>query len=154
MSKICKEGPQDWVCESCSSPESARKEEALVSPHVVNNEGERLPAPSKVHYTSSLQAHSKKLKHADTSKVKFIPTEEVIRLSSGGTTKTNFSPKRVFSNFKAPMSRRTPIKSKILTPISPVKKPPRYGSMHLLSRIDQNASQNFKETRGEETFSA
>nr|XP_048330695.1 uncharacterized protein LOC125422648 [Ziziphus jujuba var. spinosa] len=147
MLKVRKEGPHDWVCESCSPPESARKEEALGSPHVLHGDGEQLSAPSKVHYTSSLQAHSKRPKHAATSKVKFIPTEEVIRLSSGGTTRTTLSPKRGFSNFKASMSRTTPIKSKILTLISPVKKRPRYGSMRILSQIDQHTSQNLKETR-------
>lgn len=154
MLKVRKEGPHDWVCESCSPPESARKEEAFGSPHVLHGDGEQLSAPSKVHNTSSLQAHSKRPKHAATSKVKFIPTEEVIRLSSGGTTRTTLSPKRGFSNFKASMCRTTPIKPKILTLISPVKKRPRYGSMRILSQIDQHTPQNLKETRGEKTFSA
>ncbi|XP_048329114.2 PHD finger-containing protein 6 isoform X1 [Ziziphus jujuba] len=147
MLKVRKEGPHDWVCESCSPPESARKEEAFGSPHVLHGDGEQLSAPSKVHNTSSLQAHSKRPKHAATSKVKFIPTEEVIRLSSGGTTRTTLSPKRGFSNFKASMCRTTPIKPKILTLISPVKKRPRYGSMRILSQIDQHTPQNLKETR-------
>ncbi|XP_059443575.1 uncharacterized protein LOC132175601 isoform X2 [Corylus avellana] len=86
--------PEDWICESCLSnnivsPEAGRKKDIvrtmpLDPPDVVCNESMHTSGPS-----SRGQAYPRRQKPVETGKVKFIPTEEVIRLSSGATEKRN-----------------------------------------------------------------
>jgi hypothetical protein len=86
--------PEDWICESCLSnnlvsPEVGRNKDIvrtmpLDPPDVVCNVSMHTSGPS-----SRGQAYPRRQKPVETGKVKFIPTEEVIRLSSGATGKGN-----------------------------------------------------------------
>ncbi|XP_062074250.1 uncharacterized protein LOC133778366 [Humulus lupulus] len=73
--KVKHEVPEDWVCESCQS----------VSDSVLMESGKRdevvTIAMSKGKLSIS-QLHSKKKKPVETGKVKFIPHEEILKLSS------------------------------------------------------------------------
>ena len=56
MCKLSDEVPENWVCESCSSPESSGKEDTLRSPYYeVQNGATHLSGSSKVHYDSGLR---------------------------------------------------------------------------------------------------
>ncbi|XP_062115405.1 PHD finger-containing protein 6-like isoform X2 [Humulus lupulus] len=73
--KVKHEVPEDWICESCQSVsdsvlmESGKKDEAVT---IAMSKGQ----------LSVSQLHSKKQKPVETGKVKFIPHEEMIKLSS------------------------------------------------------------------------
>lgn len=153
MLKIRLEGPEGWVCQSCSARESSWKEDTLTPCDVVQHDVMHVSGPSKVHDNSSWPGYCNWQKTPNFGKVKFIPEEEVIRLSSGGLQWNTLSPKRGFSKLKVPISKRTPIKSKSVVPkFSPVKKPPRFGSLQIISNIARRTSQTLTDTRGEKPF--
>ncbi|KAH9778145.1 RNase H domain-containing protein [Citrus sinensis] len=126
MKKNLTEVPDVWICEACTStddivsPKYGREEEFLDSFGVAHHEVLHSGTPGEVCADPGRQVSSKKLK-VETGKVKFLPTEEVIRLSSGGLKTgrpghSNTGLKYGPSSSIGPMSRRTSSPSKILTP--------------------------------------
>ncbi|KAH9722166.1 RNase H domain-containing protein [Citrus sinensis] len=125
MKKNLTEVPDVWICEACTStddivsPKYGREEEFLDSFGVAHHEGLHSGTPGEVCADPGRQVSSKKLK-VETGKVKFLPTEEVIRLSSGALKTgrpghSNTGLKYGPSSSIGPMSRRTSSPSKILT---------------------------------------
>lgn len=126
MKKNLTEVPDVWICEACTStddivsPKYGREEEFLDSFGVAHHEVLHSGTPGEVCADPGRQVSSKKLK-VETGKVKFLPTEDVIRLSSGGLKTgrpghSNTGLKYGPSSSIGPMSRRTSSPSKILTP--------------------------------------
>lgn len=153
MLKLRIEGPEDWVCESCSPPESAWKKDTSTPCDVVQPGAMHVSVPSNFHDNSRPRAPLNRQKSSYFGKVKFISEEEVKRLSSGGPQWNSSCPNRGFSNLKARISERTPTKFRSVAPkFSPVKKNRRYGSLQIISNVDQNTSQTLKEARGEKPF--
>jgi hypothetical protein len=132
--------PEDWICESCLSnnivsPEASRKIDTirtmpLDSPDVVCHESIHTLDPSSRGWASS-----RRQKTVETGKVKFIPTEEVIRLSSRNTEKGN------------------PLRVKVHDSVGPsgLVKFPRYGGVH--SMTNQQTPQALKKLEGDNFFS-
>lgn len=125
MKKNLTEVPDVWICEACTStddivsPKYGREEEFLDSFGVAHHEGLHSGTPGEVCADPGRQVSSKKLK-VETGRVKFLPTEEVIRLSSGALKTgrpghSNTGLKYGPSSSIGPMSRRTSSPSKILT---------------------------------------
>ena len=131
--------PEDWICESCLSnnivsPEASRKIDTirtmpLDSPDVVCHESIHTLDPS-----SQGRASSRRQKTIETGKVKFIPTEEVIRLSTRATEKGN------------------PLRVKVHDSVGPsgLVKFPRHGGVH--SMTNQQAPQALKKLEGDNFF--
>jgi hypothetical protein len=131
--------PQDWICESCLSnnivsPEAGRKKDMirtmqLDSPDIFCHDSMHTSGPS-----SRGQAYSRRQKPVEAGKVKFLPTEEVIRLSSGATGKGN------------------PLRVKVYHSVGPsgLVKFPRHGGVH--SMTNQQTPQALKKLEGDNFF--
>ncbi|KAF3973097.1 hypothetical protein CMV_003462 [Castanea mollissima] len=156
--------PRDWVCELCLSgdtvlPEAGVKEDKKRSMHT---EG-----PS-----SGWQANSKRQKPIPTGKVKYMPTAEVIKLSSApqkvSPLQMKFGPRSGPSCFTA-SSQSNPVGFRTATPKSSnfrvqanprlgpsglMMKPPRFGSVQLNSAINKQAPQVSKTVEGNEALLA
>lgn len=162
MRTVIHEVPEDWVCESCLSgndmiiTESGGKEDALVSPSDVGYRD--------VVQSSAWQVHSKKQKPVETGKVKFIPHEEVIKLSSGAT-KTRSPLKSTWNLKPGSTSQRTQPKSKNVNPkffsnrikattykCSGLVRPFRNDATHKSSMVNQKLPHTFNELKGEKSF--
>lgn len=164
---------ENWICESCSPshivlPEACRKKDmmrtmTLDSSERVCRDGMHTAGPS-----SGRQAYSKKQKPVETGKVKFIPAEEAIKLSSaapkrGTHSQTNFGWKPDPS-YSMASSKRTLVGPKTNTPKcstlrekenpslgpSGLLKPPRHDGVH--SMINQQAPQALKKFKGDNCF--
>ncbi|KAJ7978728.1 Zinc finger, FYVE/PHD-type [Quillaja saponaria] len=118
---VLMEIPEDWVCDSCLPNHD------IVSPHSDGNKDSARHLNSgisdPVHEDSGHQFHKRK-NSVSTGKVKFISTEEVIKLSSGAPKEespswSTFGSKSVRVNSKALMSQRTPVGPKTLNPTFP-----------------------------------
>ncbi|XP_042954196.1 uncharacterized protein LOC122290509 isoform X2 [Carya illinoinensis] len=160
--------PEDWVCESCLSSDLVLSEAsgmedvvgpALDSSNIVCQDNTHTAGPSFLN-----RAYSKRQKPVETGKVKFLPTEEVIKLSSS-------TPKKVTSVRSNSGSKPYPFMESLRNPQvgytaaapkfpilsvnathclgpSGLVKPPRQGSV--LSRTNQEALQapkNIKEPK-------
>ncbi|XP_059443572.1 uncharacterized protein LOC132175600 isoform X2 [Corylus avellana] len=134
--------PEDWICESCLSNnivslEASRKKDTirtmpLDSPDVVCHESIHTLGPS-----SRGRASSRRQKTVETGKVKFIPTEEVIRLSSRATEKGN------------------PLRLKIHDSVGPsgLVKFPRHGGVHsMTNQQTPKALKKLEEPKAPVTF--
>ncbi|KAG6632873.1 hypothetical protein CIPAW_12G008400 [Carya illinoinensis] len=167
--------PEDWVCESCLSSDLVLSEAsgmedvvgpALDSSNIVCQDNTHTAGPSFLN-----RAYSKRQKPVETGKVKFLPTEEVIKLSSS-------TPKKVTSVRSNSGSKPYPFMESLRNPQvgytaaapkfpilsvnathclgpSGLVKPPRQGSV--LSRTNQEALQapkNIKEKRGKRALAA
>ncbi|CAL2261992.1 unnamed protein product [Prunus armeniaca] len=164
------EFPDDWVCESCEviSPKPDEEEDIMASSaDLVHNDAMHPAGPSRVLDDSGWQAHSRRQKPVETGKVKFIPNEEVIRLSSGvRSQRSTFGSKPRQLNFMAPIPQRAPFGSRIVTPKFPMSaikanpsimssrtvNPPRCGGsvkMQSIAKIIQRTSPILKDSKGE-----
>lgn len=131
--------PKDWICESCLSnnivsPEARRKKDMIRNmtldfPDIVCHESMHTTGPS-----SRGQAYSKRQKHVETGKVKFIPTEEVIKLSSGASEKGNRFRVKVYRGLEP----------------SRLVRFPRHGGVH--SMTNQPPPQALKKLKGNNIF--
>ncbi|GMN54274.1 hypothetical protein TIFTF001_023401 [Ficus carica] len=117
LSVFTLEIPEVWNCESCLSgndrisTEFAGKEDSLSSSTDMGH-SRKLSGPRKVSVLG-WKLHSKRQRPVETGKVKFLSQEEVVKLSSGASTKTG-SPRKTASAF---MSRKTtPTKPKSVNP--------------------------------------
>ncbi|XP_050257690.1 uncharacterized protein LOC126702868 isoform X2 [Quercus robur] len=143
--------PRDWVCESCLSgdtvlPEAGVKEDKKRTMHT--------ESPS-----SGWQANSKRQKPIPTGKVKYMPTAEVIKLSSApqkvSPLQMKFGPRSGPSCFTA-SSQSNPVGFRTATPKSStfrvqanprlgpsglMMKPPSFSSVQLNSPINKQAPQ-------------
>ncbi|XP_062116701.1 protein PARALOG OF AIPP2-like isoform X2 [Humulus lupulus] len=114
MREVEEEVPEDWVCESClTGSDLILKESGKKDAHVTSSFQEDEAVTRAIGYEqfSVSQLHSKKQKPVETGKVKFIPHEEVMRLSSG-TTETKF----YFSHTRRSTFQRTTRKSRTMNP--------------------------------------
>ncbi|XP_021802793.1 uncharacterized protein LOC110746874 [Prunus avium] len=173
MRIIPMEFPDDWVCESCEviSPKPDEEEDIMASSaDLVHHDAMHPAGPSRVLDDSGWQAHSRRQKPVETGKVKFIPNEEVIRLSSGvRSQRSTFGSKPRQLNFMAPIPKRTPFGSRIVTPKFPMSaikanpsimpsrtvNPPRCGGsvkMQSLAKIIQQTSPILKDSKGDKYF--
>ncbi|CAL8158966.1 unnamed protein product [Prunus armeniaca] len=164
------EFPDDWVCESCEviSPKPDEEEDIMASSaDLVHLDAMHPAGPSRVLDDSGWQAHSRRQKPVETGKVKFIPNEEVIRLSSGvRSQRSTFGSKPRQLNFMAPIPQRAPFGSRIVTPKFPMSaikanpsimssrtvNPPRCGGsvkMQSIAKIIQRTSPILKDSKGE-----
>lgn len=164
LSVFTLEIPEVWNCESCLSgndrisTQFAGKEDSLSSSTDIRH-SRKLSGPRKVS-VSGWKLHSKRQKPVETGKVKFLSQEEVVKLSSGASTKTG-SPRKTASAF---MSRKTtPTKPKSVnpkffpervekaTPPTPSRlmKP---GGFNRISMSNQQASRSSKEPKGDRSF--
>ncbi|XP_065624941.1 uncharacterized protein LOC112036043 isoform X2 [Quercus suber] len=154
--------PRDWVCESCLSgdtvlPEAGVKEDKKRTMHT--------EVPS-----SGWQANSKRQKPIPTGKVKYMPTVEVIKLSSApqkvSPLQMKFGPRSGPTCFTA-SSQSNPVGFRTATPKSStfrvqanprlgpsglMMKPPRFGSVQLNSTINKQAPQVSKTVKGNEAL--
>lgn len=159
--------PEDWVCESCLSSdlvlsEASRKEDVvgtlLDSSNIVCQDNTPTAGPSSLNW-----AYSKRKKPFETGKVKFLPTEEVIKLSSSAPKKVTSVRSNSGSKPCPPSmasSRNTHVGSTAATPKfcslsvvaahclrpSGLVKPPRNGGVH--SSTNQKALQELKNVNG------
>ncbi|KAJ7956462.1 Zinc finger, FYVE/PHD-type [Quillaja saponaria] len=159
MRVYLKEIPEDWVCDSCLPNHD------VVLPHSGGN-GDFVrhlkSDPSVQVHEDSHHHFLKRPRHVSTGKVKFIPTEEVIKLSLGVSTKespscSSFGSKPVRVNSRAIMSRRTPVGTRTLPPkISSARvklipsghrRPPRSGGVQVSSMVNQKAPQTLLRER-------
>ncbi|XP_040989864.1 uncharacterized protein LOC121237263 isoform X1 [Juglans microcarpa x Juglans regia] len=165
--------PEGWVCESCLSSDLVLSEAsgmedvvgtALDSSNIVCQDNTHTAGPSSLN-----RAYSKRQKPVETGKVKFLPTEEVLKLSSS-TPKKVTSVRSNSGSKPCPSmasSRTTQVGCTAATPKFPtlsvnathclgpsgLVKPPRHGSV--CSRTDQEALQapkNIKEPKAAVTF--
>jgi hypothetical protein len=163
---------KDWTCESCLSsnivlPEACLKKGMMKTMTLDSSEtgcrdGMHTGGPS-----SGGQAYSKRQKPAGTGKVKFIPAQEAIKLSSAATkrgtpSQTNFGWKPGPSYHAS--SQRTLVGSRTATPKcstlrpkenpslgpSGLMKPPRHGGVP--SMINQRAPQALKKFKGDHFY--
>lgn len=173
MKKNHTELPDIWICEACTStddivsPKYGREEEFLDSFGVVHHEGMDPGTPGKVFADPGWQVNFKKLK-VETGKVKFLPTEEAIRLSSGALKtdcpgRNNTGLKYGPSSSIGPMSRRTSSPSKILTPkfsvpgvkanpgvmSSAFMKSPTHVGAEIDTMLDRHAVKRSQESKGD-----
>ncbi|XP_050257689.1 uncharacterized protein LOC126702868 isoform X1 [Quercus robur] len=156
--------PRDWVCESCLSgdtvlPEAGVKEDKKRTMHT--------ESPS-----SGWQANSKRQKPIPTGKVKYMPTAEVIKLSSApqkvSPLQMKFGPRSGPSCFTA-SSQSNPVGFRTATPKSStfrvqanprlgpsglMMKPPSFSSVQLNSPINKQAPQVSKTVKGNEALLA
>ncbi|XP_030940525.1 uncharacterized protein LOC115965438 isoform X3 [Quercus lobata] len=156
--------PRDWVCESCLSgdtvlPEAGVKEDKKRTMHT--------ESPS-----SGWQANSKRQKPVPTGKVKYMPTAEVIKLSSApqkvSPLQMKFGPRSVPSCFTA-SSQSNPVGFRTATPKSStfrvqanprlgpsglMMKPPSFSTVQLNSPINKQAPQVSKTVKGNEALLA
>ncbi|XVF08934.1 hypothetical protein REPUB_Repub07fG0047500 [Reevesia pubescens] len=154
--------PDDWVCEVClpkneiDSLKSGQTEDVQDSSR-------------KVCFNLGRQVACKRQKAVETGKVKFLPTEEVIKLSSGlpkmpFPLMRNFRSKPAPENFTPSPSRRTFVGSTTVGPyFNPNKEkrnpsflqlgsanPPRCGVVQISSSISQHASKTSKKLKEDE----
>ncbi|XP_022738663.1 uncharacterized protein LOC111291283 isoform X2 [Durio zibethinus] len=151
---------EDWVCEVCRPKKDIDSEKSGQTEDVLDSSG-------KLFFDLGRQVTCKRQKAVETGKVKFLPTEEVIKLSSGSTKnafplKSNFGSDPVPANFTPPLSKRTFMGSKTVGPyFNPIKvrrntsflqlgsvNPPRRGGVHISSSISQLAVKTSKESKG------
>ena len=164
---------KDWTCESCFSsnivlPEACLKKGMMKTMTLDSSEtgcrdGMHTAGPS-----SGGQAYSKRQKPAGTGKVKFIPAQEAIKLSSTATkrgtpSQTNFGWKPGPS-YSMASSQRTLVASRTATPKcstlrakenpslgpSGLMKPPRHGGVPAM--INQRAPQALKKFKGDHFY--
>jgi hypothetical protein len=162
--------PKDWVCELCLSndmvlPEAGGTEETkrtmtLDSSDIGSRERMRTAGPS-----SGWQAYSKRHKPSQTGKVKFIGTDEVIKLSSATQLQTNFGSRSGPSGSTA-LSQRNQVGSRTAIPKSSIfrvkanrslvpsglVKPPGCSGVQNSSMVNQKAPQVLKNLTGDNFF--
>jgi hypothetical protein len=167
------DNPKDWTCESCLSsnivlPEACRKKDMMRSMTLDTSEifcraGMGTAGPS-----SGGQVCSKRQKPVETHKVKFLPHDEAIKLSSAATkrgtplqTNCRWKPGPSYSLASSQRtlvgSRTTPPKCSTLRekenpslgPLGLVK-PPRHGGVH--SMINQQAPRALKKFKGDNSY--
>ncbi|KAL5544606.1 hypothetical protein UlMin_008390, partial [Ulmus minor] len=156
MRELTRNIPDDWICESCdeteSSGEEGSEEDTLLSPPSSSSsdghhEITQLPISSIVCGKTS-PTRSKKERPVGTGKVKFIPAEEVIRLTSGASenksciliSKPGHANSDTMASLKSPkISSVTPNFSSICIPSRP--RTPRPGITPISSIFNEQASQ-------------
>ncbi|PON38265.1 hypothetical protein TorRG33x02_345590 [Trema orientale] len=162
MRKLKQEVPQDWVCESCLSgnlilTKSGGKDDNLVTSSDLRHHN--------VMKFSGWRVHSKKQKPVETGKVKFIPHEEVVKLSSGATQTR--SPSMVARSLKPgctwTTSKRNPPKSidantkffsdRVICKRLGLVRPSRDDAVPKSSMVNQHLSQSFNESKASERTS-
>ncbi|XP_038725967.1 uncharacterized protein LOC120017005 [Tripterygium wilfordii] len=117
MREFNMELPEVWTCEACENADGSPKpdlKEDYLNP----------ASDSKCCDELVRQLPKKQLRPVQTGKVKFLPAEEVIRLSSGAAMSMQpaFRLKPSVSKFVTPSSRRTSSASRAVTPrFSPPK---------------------------------
>lgn len=161
MPVLVRNMPEYWVCEVClpkndtGSFKSGQKEDVLDSSREVGCDLGR-------------QVECKRKKAVETGKVKFLPTNEVIKLSSGTpkkgiSLKSYFGSNSVPAKFSTSQSKRTFMGSKTVDPnVNPIKvkinptflqlgslNPPRCGGVQISSSILQHVVTAPKESKGE-----
>ncbi|XP_057988379.1 uncharacterized protein LOC110636243 isoform X1 [Hevea brasiliensis] len=85
------EVPEVWICEDCITEKGrcGGKDNFQDSSNIVNNDMVTQGGSTKFYDDLGRHRHSKRQKPVETGKVKFLPTEEVIRLSSGAAKRTS-----------------------------------------------------------------
>ncbi|XWS47933.1 hypothetical protein CRYUN_Cryun13aG0028600 [Craigia yunnanensis] len=146
---------EDWVCEVCLPKND-------IDSLKFGEMEDFMDSSREVCFNLGRQVACKRRKAVETGKVKFLPTEEVIKLSSGSPKKefplkNNFGSKPVPAKFTPHLSKRTFTGSKTVDPyfrnpsflqLGSVS-PPRRPGVHISSSISQNAVKTPKESKAE-----
>ncbi|XVF49970.1 hypothetical protein PTKIN_Ptkin04bG0058900 [Pterospermum kingtungense] len=153
--------PEDWVCELCLPKNDTDALKPDLKEDVLDSSREACCDLGR-------QIECKRQKAVETGKVKFLPTEEVIKLSSG-TPKKEISLKSYFGSKPVPekattsLSKRSFSGSRSVDPyFKPIKvrknpsflqlepvNPPRRGGVQISSSIRQHAVKTLKESKVE-----
>uniref|UniRef100_A0A251L3V6 AIPP2-like SPOC-like domain-containing protein n=1 Tax=Manihot esculenta TaxID=3983 RepID=A0A251L3V6_MANES len=143
--RVCRhEVPEVWICEDCIPEEGTfgRNENFKDSCITVRHDVAIGGGSAKVYGDSGWHRarHCKRLKPVETGKVKFLSTEEVIKLSSGAA-KTAFSSKANLGYRPNSSSAVSPVKLKPNPRIisSGLMKPPGFGRIQVDSSTSQQA---------------
>lgn len=150
MQTLFKDDIEDWVCESCTSYKGIassvssgceRKENTQNCSDTVHHDAGIQGGSPKVFVGLGRHNHLKRQNATKTAKVKFLTTEEVIRLSSGATkegspSKINFSNRTNFYSLKAKLSPSRVKPNPRIIP-SYLIKPPGHGRMQSSSTTNQ-----------------
>ncbi|KAK8323088.1 hypothetical protein V6Z12_A12G210400 [Gossypium hirsutum] len=122
MRVVVRDGLEDWICEGCLSKNDINSLNSGQAENV-------LDSSTKIYFDLWGQVPRKRQKAIETGKVKFLPTEEVIKLSSGLPlpkralpSNSNSGSKPVPANFTLSPSKRVFMGSKYAGPCyNPIK---------------------------------
>ncbi|XP_021286689.1 uncharacterized protein LOC110418321 [Herrania umbratica] len=161
MRRVVTDMHEDWVCEVCLS-------ENDIDSLKPGQAGDVLDSSRKHCLELGRQVACKRPKGVERGKVKFLPTEEVIKLSSGSPRKefplkSSFRSKPVPAKLTASLSKRSFMGPKnVGASFNPIKvrsnpsfsqlgssTPPRRGGLQIISSISQHAVKTPKELKVE-----